>query len=112
MTWFLILGAVGLALWPLVVSIRRSTDLFVIKVRAGHAFFVRGRIPQSLLHDIDDVVASPPIEHAELRAVRRVGQAELLVRGEVGSEQRQRLRNVLGCYSLQRILAGGRPASR
>jgi hypothetical protein len=112
MTWFVIIGAIGLALWPLVVSIRRSTDLFVVRVRAGQAHFVRGRMPHGLLHDIADVVNSPAIAEAELRAVRRAGQAELVVRGEVGSEQRQRLRNVVGCYSLPRILAGGPPARR
>jgi hypothetical protein len=109
MTWLVLLGALGLALWPLVVAIRRGTELFLVKIRHGEASFVRGRMPQGLLHDIADVVASPEVQRAELRAVRRGGQAELLTRGELGAEQLQRLRNGLGCHSLQRIMAGGRP---
>lgn len=110
MTW-LLLVALALALVPLIVSIRRSTELFLIQVRDGKARFTRGRIPQSLLDDIADVVRSPPVERAELRAVRRGGQPEWAVRGALGSDQLQRLRNVLGRYSAQRISAGGRPAA-
>lgn len=108
MTW-LVLGVLALALLPLIISIRRGTELFLIKVRDGEAIFSRGRMPQSLLDDIADIVGSPRIERAELHAVRRGGQPELVVRGDVSSDQRQRLRNVLGRYSVQRIAAGGRP---
>lgn len=108
MTW-LVLGILALALLPLIISIRRGTELFLIKVRDGGAIFSRGRMPQGLLDEIDDIVSSPRIERAELSAVRRGGQPELVVRGEVSSEQRQRLRNVLGRYSVQRIAAGGKP---
>jgi hypothetical protein len=108
MTW-LVLAVLALALLPLIISIRRGTELFLVKVRDGDAIFRRGRMPQSLLDDIVDIVRSPRIERAELRAVRRGGQPELVVRGEVSSDQRQRLRNVLGRYSVQRIAAGGGP---
>lgn len=108
MTW-LVLGVLALALLPLIVSIRRGTELFLIKVRDGEAIFSRGRMPQSLLDDIGDIVGSPRIERAELQAVRRGGQPELVVRGDVSPDQRQRLRNVLGRYSVQRIAAGGGP---
>jgi hypothetical protein len=97
---------------PLAISIRRSTELFRIKVRAGKASFVRGRMPQSLLADLQDIVGSPPIERAELWAIRRSGKARLETKGEISAEQRQRLRNVVGMYSLQRIRAGARPARR
>lgn len=108
MTW-LLLAILALALLPLIISIRRGTELFLIKVRDGHAIFSRGRMPQGLLDDIVDVVRSPPIERAELRAVRRGGQPELVVQGVVSADQKQRLRNVIGRYSVQRISAGGRP---
>jgi hypothetical protein len=55
---------------------------------------------------------TPPVERAEIWAVRRSGQARLETKGELSAEQRQRLRNVIGTYSLQRILAGARPARR
>lgn len=107
-TAILLLAALALALLPLVVAVRRAAELFVIRVRDGRAHFFRGRIPQGLLDEIDDVVRVPPVAKAELRVVRRSGRPELVTRGELGADQAQRLRNVLGRYSVQRIAAGGR----
>lgn len=108
MTGTLLLAALALALLPLFVAIRRATELFVVKVRDGEAHFFRGRIPQSLLDEIADVVRSPRVAAAELRVVRSSGNPELRVRGELHADQQQRIRNVLGRYSVQRIAAGGR----
>ena len=109
MTWIYLLGGLGLLLLPLVLSMRRATELFRLKLRGGQVHFVRGRIPHSLLQDVGDVARASQIERAEVWALRRDGRAELHHRGELTPEQLQRLRNVLGSYSLQRILAGGRP---
>jgi hypothetical protein len=110
MVWLAIAVLLAVTLPPLVISIRRSTELFVLRVQAGQVRFVRGRMPQGLLGEIVDIVSSPPIARATLTAVRRRGRAEWLVRGSVEGGQLQRLRNVLGRYSLQRILAGGKPS--
>src|SRR5262245_54599193 len=112
MTWLLTIAALSLLLIPLAISIRRSTELFRVRVRKGRAVFVRGRMPPSLLSDLSDIVRSPPIAHAEIWAVRRSGTACLETKGEVSAEQRQRLRNIIGTYSLQRIRAGARPPRR
>ena len=111
-TWLLTVLAISLLLVPLGISIRRSTELFRVKVRNGKAIFVRGRIPQSLLTDIDDIVRTPSVAHAEVWAVRSSGKAVLETKGDIPRDQLQRLRNVLGTYTLQRILAGGRRAGR
>ena len=108
MTGWLLFAALALALLPLVLAVRRATELFVVKVRDGKAFFFRGRLPQSLLDEIDDVVRSPKVAAAELRVVRRSGKPELSARGGLHPDQLQRLRNVLGRYGVQRIVAGGR----
>jgi uncharacterized protein DUF3634 len=97
---------------PFALALRRATELFVVRVRDGRATFVRGRIPQSLLDDISEVVKEPPVRRARLHAVRRGGRAVLVAQGELGSQQKQRLRNVVGQYPLQRIAAGGRPGRR
>lgn len=107
MTPLLLLAALVLALTPLVLAIRRSTELFVIKVRGGQAHFFRGHIPQGLLDEMADVVRVPPVAHVDLVVVRRDGRPELVVRGTLHPDQAQRLRNVLGQYSVQRIAAGG-----
>lgn len=108
MNALLLLAALALALLPLVVAMRRATELFVVKVRDGEAHLFRGRIPQSLLGEIGDVVRSPRVASAEIRVVRSSGKPELHVRGELHADQQQRIRNVLGLYSVQRIAAGGR----
>ncbi len=112
MTLLLLLGAVLLALLPVIWAVRRSTELFVIKVRDGEAHFFRGHIPQGLLDEIEDVVGAPRVAHVDLVVVRRDGRPELSARGELHPDQAQRLRNVLGQYSVQRIAAGGRRRSR
>lgn len=110
MEWVFALAGLGLLLLPLIISIRRSTELFKLKVRAGETRFVRGRMPQSLLSDIEDVVRNTKIESADLLVVRRRGRAELIAQGKLTRDQVQRLRNAVSSYTLPRIAAGGRPA--
>lgn len=107
MTSLLILLVVAVLLLPLAISIRRSTELFRLKVRAGQARLKRGRIPQSLLGDFNDIVSSPVVQDAEVWAIRENGKAQLQTKGGIHPDQVQRLRNALGMYSLQRIMAGG-----
>jgi hypothetical protein len=101
-----------LACLPLAYALRRSRELFVVRVRHGRATFVRGRIPQALLDDIAEVVKNPPVGAARLYVVRRRGRAALVTKGQLGPHQGQQLRNVIGQYPLQRIAAGGRPGRR
>lgn len=107
MGWVL-LAALALALLPLVIGLRRSTELFVVRVRSGVPRLVRGRIPQSLLDEIADVVRTPRVHAARLRVVRRAGQPSLSIRGDVDAAGAQRLRNVIHRYGVARIAAGGR----
>jgi hypothetical protein len=105
---YFLLALIASALLLFSVAVRRATELFVVRVKGGEAHLARGRVPQGLLDEIGDVVRSPPVASAELRVVRRSGRPRLTARGELGSDQLQRLRNVVGRYSLQRIAAGGR----
>jgi hypothetical protein len=105
---FALLVALALALIPLVIGIHRSTELFVVRVRGGEPRLVRGRLPQSLLDEIADVVRAPRVHDAQLRVVRRSGQPSLSIRGDVGADGAQRLRNVIHRYGVTRIAAGGR----
>jgi len=111
MTVLALLAALTLALAPLVVGIRRSTELFVIHVRSGEPRLIRGRLPQSLLDEIADVVRRAPVRAARLRVVRRDGQPSLLLHGDVDAADAQRLRNVIHRYGVARIAAGGRRRS-
>jgi hypothetical protein len=58
------------------------------------------------LNDIAEIARSEQIGRARLSALRRRGRAVLVVGGKVGEAARQRLRNAVGLYSLQKIAAG------
>jgi hypothetical protein len=107
----LLVGLLILALLciPLLVSIRRSNELFCVTVSRGRATFRRGRLPPGLLDDINAVVRQPPVRRASIRVVQEGGQPRAQISGRLSAGQRQRLRNVVGTYSLARIKGGGRP---
>lgn len=98
---------------PLAFAIRRSTELFVLRVDTGRVRFVRGRLPQSLLAEISDVLGRTQSQGL-LRVVIHRGTAELQPRGEFSPETVQRLRNLIGNVPLQRIRTGqvGAPKRR
>ena len=110
MTSAVLLVALGVLLLPLVISVRRSTELFKLRVSGGKVRFVRGRMPPALLGDLEDALRASPIERAEIRAIRRGGRAEIVTRGDLSPEALQRVRNIVGTYSLQRSAAGRRPS--
>ena len=100
----LLLGA------PLVFSLRRWNELFVIDVREGKARFIRGKIPPRLLDDIVDVVSRSALTAGQIRVVKEDGRPRVTARGNFEASQIQQLRNVVGTYPLARILAGAPPA--
>ncbi len=107
---WLVLGLAVLAVLaiPLVVSIRRSTELFVIRIDAGRARFIRGRMPQRLLNEISDVVRREKIRTGLIRCVTEGGAPRITATG-LGDGAAQQLRNILGTYQVAQIRAGGRP---
>lgn len=105
---------VQLVLAALVVAtslfvLRRANELFVLRVHQGAVRIVRGRIPQRLLDDVADVMARPPISGVELRVISEGGTPYLLSRGSLPPEIAQRLRNVLGRWTVSQIRNAPRP---
>jgi hypothetical protein len=89
---------------PLVVGVMRINELFVLRVREGKLHFVRGRIPQGLLSDLEDVVATTGVSQADVRAVVEGGSAAIYVHGaQVPRAFRQRLRNTISLWPLAKI---------
>lgn len=93
---------------PLAIAMRRSTELFVLRVNGGKTRFVRGRIPQSLFDELDDVLRRSDSDGL-LRVYVERGEARIDTRGTFSDGTQQRLRNVIGTVPLQRIRAGSRP---
>jgi hypothetical protein len=91
---------------PLVLAIVRANELFFLRIRDGHVAVRRGRIPQRLLDDIADVVRG--VERASLRGVIEGGRPRVYAEGELGSDAKQRLRNVVGAWSTAQIRSAPR----
>jgi hypothetical protein len=88
---------------PLVLALVRANELFFVRVRDGNMRLVRGRVPPRLFDDVADVVRKPAVVRAELRAVNEGGRPRLYAEGELSPEHKQRLRNVIGAWSVQQI---------
>ncbi len=89
---------------PLVLGLVRANELFYLRVRGGAVRHVRGRIPQQLLADIDDVVQTTEVGDAEIRAVVEGGAPAVYVHGpKIPRALRQRLRNTISLWPVAKI---------
>jgi hypothetical protein len=88
---------------PLVVALLRANELFVLRLRNGRLSIARGRLPQRLLDDIGDVVRAPVVLEGTLRGVSEDGRVRIYADADLTDAQRQRLRNVLGQWSVTQV---------
>jgi hypothetical protein len=102
----LLLGAFAI---PLVISMRRANELFVMEVRDGNVRVIRGRAPQRLLDDLETIVARGGVETATIRVVTEDGVARAVTGGALTDAQCQQVRNVVGMWPIAKIRAGRRP---
>jgi len=93
---------------PLLLSIRRSNELFCLDVARGKAHRRRGHLPQGLLDDVEEVVRRPVVRRASIRVTQERGRPRVYVRGKMPDGQLQRLRNVVGAYPVAKIKGGKR----
>ena len=80
----------------------RMNELFCVSVRDGRVMVVRGRVPPSLVHDIVDIAKRQKLQRGTIRGVRTDGYARLVTSG-IDEGTTQRLRNVFGQHSLQKL---------
>ena len=88
---------------PLVLALVRANELFCLRVCGERTAIARGRIPQGLLDDINDILRRPPVDRATLRAVVEDGVPRFYVEGEITDAQRQQLRNILSMWPVAKI---------
>lgn len=86
----------------LFVVVPRMNELFLVSVCGGRVLVVRGRLPASLLHDIEDVVQRAGVETAAIRAVKTPEGARL-VAGGVDEGVAQRLRNAFQLHPMAQL---------
>lgn len=103
-----LLGVLGVLFY---VSLRRALELFVLRVDATateRVRLVRGRIPPQLLGDLREVLGKSDARGTlRVRAVR--GTAEIEPRGRFSPDTLQRVRNLVGLYSVAKLKSGVRP---
>ena len=105
-TWIaivLLVGLLGLLGWRL----GKERQIFALRVESGEVASVRGRIPQGLLADLQDVLAGSR-SSGTVVATRDADRAQLDLRGSFPPEVRQRLRNVVGRLPVAKILSAPR----
>ena len=95
--------AVAIGFVALYTAARAAITVCVLDIVAGQVFVRRGGLASGVRAAIEDVVARPKIARATLRIVRDRGAAVLEVKGAVSAEQRQQLRNVVGCVPLAKL---------
>lgn len=86
------LGLIGLALW----AATRHNEIFRIAIRGGRATVLRGKVPPSFLSDLRDVVGH--VKEGSVHAVKRDGEACLVVSSSIDERTAQRLRNAFALY--------------
>ncbi|MCC6217121.1 MAG: DUF3634 family protein [Polyangiaceae bacterium] len=106
MSWLVVLALVALLALPLARSISRSNELFVVAFRGGRARLVRGRLPQRLLDDLDDVARSAPAAALRVIVTQEDGLARTRVEGPASPATAQQVRNVVGQYRVAQLRAG------
>ncbi|MET0340118.1 MAG: DUF3634 family protein [Polyangiales bacterium] len=94
---------VVVAMLALVWAATRARALCVLSVREGRMLIMRGSLPASLLEALADVVARDRTRRGVLQVLRDGDRARLTARG-LGPEAAQRARNVLGTYTLTRLV--------
>ncbi len=103
MSWILPLLLL-LLLTPLVVGLMRINELFLLRTRNGKLQLVRGRIPQSLLTDLGDVLRAAKLDDIQLRGVVEDGRARLYAHGgELDAGVKQQLRNTISLWPVVKI---------
>lgn len=95
---------------PMAVSLSRANELFVLDVKGGGVSVRRGRLPQKLLDDIGDVLRD--VSRATLRCTSEDGKPRLRAKGAIGPDQAQRLRNLVGTWSVAQMRAAPRRRRR
>lgn len=91
---------------PFVVSLRRATELFVIRVSEGAPRLVRGRLPGRLFADVADVLRRAGVRTARVRVVVEGGVPRVIAEGLGSAGVAQQLRNVVGAYRIAELRNG------
>ena len=94
-----------------ILVVTRMNEIFCVSVRNGKMLLIRGTCPNTLFHDLQDVMRRADVQRATLRAVKTDGHARLLASG-VDDGIAQRCRNTFGTHPLHQLRSASSPQRR
>ncbi len=99
----IILGVCALVAAPIVIGLSRANEVVVLDARGGRLEVRRGRVPAKVLRELGEVARRAGLDGARLRVVAEGGRPRLIVEGAVDAGVAQRLRNVVGLFTLAEL---------
>ncbi len=99
----IILGICALVAAPIVIGITRANELVVLDARAGKLEVRRGRAPAKLLRELGEVTRRAKLDAVSLKIVAEDARPRLVLGGTVDDGVAQRLRNVVGLFTLAEL---------
>lgn len=105
----IILGICALVGVPIVVGLTRANEIVVVGCRAGKLEVKRGRAPAKLLSELGEVARRARLDAVTLRIVAEDGRPRLIPDGAVDEAVVQRLRNVVGLFTLAQLRTRPKP---
>ncbi len=94
-----------------ILAARASRRLLVLRIVGGRIASARGRAPGDLLHDVEDITERAGSE-GTIALVIDNGQVVVHAEGNMDPAVIQRLRNVVGRFTLPRLRGAPRVKSR
>jgi len=104
--YLLILAVIGVAVFAWWTF---KNALFTVSIVDGRVASTSGTVPPRFLGDVSDIVRSPPVRSATIRASRDAQGARLRFSGDISESQAQRLRNVFRLTSSAQFTSGDSP---
>jgi hypothetical protein len=86
------LGLIGLLLW----AATRQNEVFRVKIERGRVTVLRGKVPPGFLGDLREI--APHVKEGGVHAVKRGGEAALVVSSSIDERTAQRLRNAFAVH--------------
>lgn len=99
----IVLGICAMVGVPIVIGLSRANELVVLGSREGKLIVKRGRAPVRFLSELGEVARRAKLDGVTLKVVVEDGRPRLIPEGAIDDGVLQRLRNVVGLFTLSQL---------
>lgn len=99
----IVLGVVLVFGIPLGIALFRANEICAFSVKDGAVKLVRGKAPPRLVQEVGDVVRRGGVKSGTVRIVKENQRPRVVLGGSFDDNVAQRLRNVVGTWSLAQL---------